>query len=254
MNDKDLETITVPELSAGYQNLESEYRCIVCGRVFTKEEVYPHNSKFLLAEAAMRQHIQEEHGGSFSHLLGLCRGAGAVTETQSQILELMYEGLEDKQIAARLGGKTASAVRNHRYQMKKRKNEALLLLALLDQLEHKPNQAPADDFISFHAKLTVEDDRVIITQKEAQAILEKYLEPWENSFRMPRFPKKQKEKLVLLNRIVEEFEYGKKYREPELDAVLRLIHSDYVTLRRYFIEYGFMAREKDGSFYWRLQP
>jgi hypothetical protein len=54
---------------------------------------------------------------------------------------------------------------------------------------------------------------------------------------------------VILEHMVTAFEPGMKYPEREVDAVLRAWHPDYVSLRRYLIDEGLMARE-DGV-YWR---
>ena len=45
----------------------------------------------------------------------------------------------------------------------------------------------------------------------------------------------------------------KKYTEKELNTILVESFDDYVTIRRYLIEYGFLDRKKDGSRYWILQ-
>ena len=46
------------------------------------------------------------------------------------------------------------------------------------------------------------------------------------------------------------FEKEKKYTEQEVSEILKNLYDDFATLRRYFIEYGFMARSKDGLQYW----
>ncbi|MNW69193.1 hypothetical protein D3C74_481460 [compost metagenome] len=46
------------------------------------------------------------------------------------------------------------------------------------------------------------------------------------------------------------FDAKKKYSEKEVNEILRTVDSDYATLRRYLIEYGFIDRKDDGSLYW----
>ncbi|MMZ69439.1 hypothetical protein D1872_322810 [compost metagenome] len=46
------------------------------------------------------------------------------------------------------------------------------------------------------------------------------------------------------------FDTHKKYTEKEVNGILRTADTDYVTLRRYLIEYGFLDRKDDGSMYW----
>ena len=60
----------------------------------------------------------------------------------------------------------------------------------------------------------------------------------------------RKEKGVILGKIAEQFEYGKKYSEHEVNEILKPIYADYMTIRRYLIMYGFMERTRDGRQYW----
>ena len=50
---------------------------------------------------------------------------------------------------------------------------------------------------------------------------------------------------------MEQFEPGRTYTEKEVNGILRDIFDDYVTLRRYLIEYGFLERTRDCRTYWR---
>lgn len=95
------------------------------------------------------------------------------------------------------------------------------------------------------------DDRSLITQEEERRALHSAfvsLEP----LKMRSFQIKEKAKLVALRRISAQFETGRRYTEKEVNDILREIYDDYVTLRRYLIQYGFMARTKDCREYWRL--
>ena len=47
-------------------------------------------------------------------------------------------------------------------------------------------------------------------------------------------------------------EYNKEYKEMEVNKIIKPIFDDFVTVRRYLIEYGFMERAKDCSRYWVL--
>jgi hypothetical protein len=67
---------------------------------------------------------------------------------------------------------------------------------------------------------------------------------------MKAIPKGEKRKLILLRLIVKEFEAEKRYTEKELNQILWSVYEDFVTLRRYLIEYGFMDRTKDCREYW----
>jgi len=50
--------------------------------------------------------------------------------------------------------------------------------------------------------------------------------------------------------IAARFPPGRRYPEREVNQILRDIHEDYVTLRRYLIEYGFLERTQDCGEYW----
>ncbi|MNJ02211.1 hypothetical protein D3C73_1620960 [compost metagenome] len=61
----------------------------------------------------------------------------------------------------------------------------------------------------------------------------------------------EKSKLIILREIASSrFDAGQSYKEKEVNEILEKVYHDYVTLRRYLIEYGFMDREPDGSKYW----
>ena len=69
--------------------------------------------------------------------------------------------------------------------------------------------------------------------------------------RLKNFPAKEKKKIVVLVEIAGQFRRDVSYTEKEVNALLAEIYpEDYVTLRRYLIEYGFMDRTQNGSAYW----
>ena len=65
-------------------------------------------------------------------------------------------------------------------------------------------------------------------------------------------PVQQPERLrILLNYLVEAFTPGLDYTEKEVNLVIRRFHLDVAGLRRDLIDAGLLARERDGSRYWR---
>nr|WP_285865170.1 DUF2087 domain-containing protein [Lederbergia lenta] len=64
------------------------------------------------------------------------------------------------------------------------------------------------------------------------------------------FPSKEKRKRIVLQHLLSRFEINKKYTEREINEVLKSVYGDFATIRRYFIDYGFMERNKDCSKYW----
>ena len=71
--------------------------------------------------------------------------------------------------------------------------------------------------------------------------------------RLKNFPAKQKRKAVCLQLIATAFESERIYSESEVNIVLANIYDDFVTLRRYLVDFGFLKRTTDGAEYW-LQP
>lgn len=59
--------------------------------------------------------------------------------------------------------------------------------------------------------------------------------------------------LIVLHFIVEAFAYDTNYTEKEVNTILRRFHVDTAALRRYLVDYGLMARESDGTRYWRVR-
>ena len=71
--------------------------------------------------------------------------------------------------------------------------------------------------------------------------------------RLKHFPARQKRKYIVLKVIATEFEPGRRYDEQEINAILAGIHEDYVTLRRYLVDYKLLQRTTDGRSYWRSE-
>ena len=55
-------------------------------------------------------------------------------------------------------------------------------------------------------------------------------------------PTKIRKRLVVLDRLSQEFEPGEKYPETEVNNRLRAFHPDVAALRRYLVEEGFLDR------------
>lgn len=89
-------------------------------------------------------------------------------------------------------------------------------------------------------------EKYAITEEERNRVLDTYIKDGK----IETFPSKEKRKLIALQHIVKRFEQNKIYTEKEVNEVLKLIYSDYVTIRRYLIEYGFMKRNNECTEYW----
>jgi hypothetical protein len=95
----------------------------------------------------------------------------------------------------------------------------------------------------------MKDDQFKITKEEQEDVKKKFF-PDGIDGQLIKFPKKEKLKLATLSVIIKRFELEKTYSEKEINAILKDLYADFVTLRCYLIEYGFLDRKDDGSEYW----
>ena len=93
------------------------------------------------------------------------------------------------------------------------------------------------------------DDRYKVTPKEHDTLLKKYF-PDGLDGKLKTFTMKEKGKLVVLRHIATKFTCGLDYNEKQVNEILKTVYDDYVTIRRYLIEYGFMDRTADCARYW----
>ena len=223
-------------------------RCLHCAAAFDIELIHPLAVGMGTAERAAREHIASVHGGALEALLAFGKERTGLSEIQETLIRSFHAGASDREVAAALGGKSESTVRNHRFQLRRREGEARILVALMALVA--ASETPERRPVSYAADLPAGDERIDVTETEAASIEGRYLD-WSLRPALLSFPKKQKEKLVLLRAIAGRFERDKAYTEPETNAILMPVFDDYVTIRRYLIEYRFLEREPDGSEYRR---
>lgn len=86
-------------------------------------------------------------------------------------------------------------------------------------------------------------------QVELDEIKIKYFDTSE-SMKLLMFPKKQRLKYLCLVILMDLFEKTHIYSEKDINEILKPVCEDYVMIRRYLIDYGFLMRQNDGSKYW----
>ena len=59
--------------------------------------------------------------------------------------------------------------------------------------------------------------------------------------------------LIILNFVVDAFDFDANYTEKEVNTILRRFHLDTAALRRYLVDHGLMARDSYGTKYWRMK-
>ena len=223
------------------------YQCLYCDVTFQFEKIYPDlttPSALQTAKGAITQHLRLAHGGPLHTLLQLSRESLGLSESQYEIIQLFEKNLSDTVIAQRLGI-SPSTVRNHRFKLKEKERQAKRLTALMKLLP-----ASGQTFISPHTGARMLDERYNITPAEQEKILQTYLD--DNDF-IQTFPSKEKRKIILLNYLTQKFDPKKNYSERAINDILKQHVEDFVSTRRYLIEYGFMQRTTDGKTYWLNQ-
>lgn len=66
---------------------------------------------------------------------------------------------------------------------------------------------------------------------------------------LEQIPAKRSKRLIVLDRLAQEFPPGQTFDEAEVNRRLRAFHSDVASLRRYLVDEGFLSREY--GWYWR---
>src|SRR5262249_3117328 len=61
--------------------------------------------------------------------------------------------------------------------------------------------------------------------------------------RLVRLPARQGQRRVILEYVAGRFEPNRRYAEPEVNELLRSLHDDHVSLRRYLVDEGLLDRE-----------
>lgn len=210
--------------------------------------VYKNGDDFFDARKQMIKHIEKEHISVFDYLINLDKKITGFSNHQSKILDLFYKGESDYNIKEKLNIGSVSTVRNHRYMLKEKEKQAKAIVTIMSILSKNINQNK--ELIKPHKTAKMIDDRYNTTNDESKKIINNYFPDGTNG-KLRTFYTKEKNKIIILREIIKKFEFERKYTEKEVNEILKNIYlEDYTLIRRYLIEYGFMDREKDGSFYW----
>lgn len=239
---------SLDQLMDGYVEEAESFVCLQCQQRFMKGEIYPRDGRFFTAKRAMEVHVAKDHPPFYEALMTFDKKEVGMTDKQKEVMKDFANGMTDKQIAGKQGI-AHSTVRHQRFVFKERAQQAKLYLAIYQMVERATQERKDDTFLDIHKGAKMVDDRYMITKKEEDKVKKSFLIS-ESPLRMKAIPKGEKRKLVLLRLIAKEFEAGKRYKEKELNQILWGIYEDFVTLRRYLIEYGFMDRTKDCGEYW----
>jgi len=220
----------------------------------SSKAIYQVESRLYEAEKAAETHIKTQHLPLFEFFLSLGRIYTGLSQGQEEIAKFSYHGLSDKEIVAITGANSPSTIRNQRFAIREKYKQAKILVALVELMEEHVSQLKKtpkqnEKLVDFHLAATSIDERYAITQAEKDEILKRYFAP-DNRLLIKGFPAKEKRKIIIMQKLIGDFEPGKQYTEKEVNALLKNYYEDYVSVRRCMIQYGFLDRNTEGTMYW----
>lgn len=234
---------TLEEIKQGYtKDKKGFYHCNFCNTCFEDGEIFPINGHFYRAEKAIQIHIRKDHGSVFTQLLQLDKKSSSLTDVQKKLLYMMEQGKSDKEIA-QLTNTSASTVRHQRFVFKEKARQAKMYLALYEL-------ALEGQMVEFleHDPAAQEDEHFVPNLEEEQKALEDMtvsIDP----LRLKLIPDKEKKKILILRKICESLDPHKIYSEEEINQILQDVFEDFITLRRYLLEYGFLHSSADCRYF-----
>lgn len=110
-------------------------------------------------------------------------------------------------------------------------NDKLAVLARDKLAKERPSYIPSDDL-----------------DLKSKKVLKAYLNPDGSIKQIPAQPKLQ----VILNYLIQFFEFDTNYTEKEVNTILRRFNEDTAGLRRDMVDAKILDRISDGSRYWRV--
>lgn len=111
-------------------------------------------------------------------------------------------------------------------------DDKLATLAKEKLIEDRPMYIPADSL-----------------DEKAKKVLKAHLNADGSIRQIPAQPKL----LIILKYLIDFFEFDRNYTEKEINTILRKYNEDTAGLRRDLIDARMLARESDGSRYWRVK-
>lgn len=93
------------------------------------------------------------------------------------------------------------------------------------------------------------DRAALVLPADADARTQRLFRAFVADGRITVLPAKHGKRMVVLDLVAQRFEPGVRYSEVEVNAILREVYDDYVTLRRLLVDDDFLDR--DHGVYWR---
>ena len=244
------------ELKKGYTHnpVENTYSCLICGESFEDGVIYPIGDALYDARKAAGIHVQTQHPPIFQFLLGMGRIYTGLSPGQEELAKLFHAGHSDKDIVTITGANSPSTIRNQRFAIREKYKQAKVLVALVELMEEhaalqkKSQKQDGHKLVDIHLAATSVDERYAITQEEKDDVLARYFGP-DNQLIVKGFPATEKRKIIIMQKLIEDFEVNRQYSESEVNDILKRYYEDYVSVRRSMVQYGFLGRSSNGTQY-----
>ncbi len=162
-------------------------------------------------------------------------------ETRLRILGLLAaQPLVGKEIAARLD-LTPPTVSHHMRKLV----DAGIVTATSDAQMRR--YALNGDLLRAMRRVPLEPeskDQSVTGEGAEEAYRAKVLGNFFDGDRLKTIPARRKQRVIVLQKLMERFDPSQTYHEREVNDLLRTAHDDVASLRRELVDYGFMTRER----------
>ncbi|WP_372812927.1 DUF2087 domain-containing protein [Paenibacillus sp.] len=245
-----MERASLEEIERGYiyEEEEGRYTCLICGSSSEQGVIYPSPDEqaWWDAEKWMTKHIVREHGSVFHALLHLDKKWTGLSALQRQLLQFFHQGMSDAEVIERLGGGSASTIRNHRFTLREKEKQAKLFLVLMSLMEKGRAAASAGSPVKDKKK---QKPAGVQPLQETVERDNDYF-PYGTDGPLRAWPRKEKVRALIAEELVRRFQPGRIYSEADINEVLEQAWHDYAVIRRYMVDHGLLERTEDGRRYW----
>lgn len=125
------------ELKQGYIEEGSLYICLLDGHTAQRGMIYPVGDLLFDAECYIQHYIRVNFNSVFETLIQMDKKHTGLTDHQSHLLCMLYEGKSDAEIMMETGISSASTIRNFRFNMKAKERQAKLFCSIMDLLRDR---------------------------------------------------------------------------------------------------------------------
>lgn len=121
--------------------IKDYYVCLLCGEKIEKGIVYAEEGVLYEAGRYMRIHIDKVHQSVFEYLTQMDKKVTGLTEHQTSLIRLFYQGKSDGEVQKEMGIGSPSTIRNHRFALKEKERQSKVYLVMMELLKEKGKHA-----------------------------------------------------------------------------------------------------------------